>query len=79
MFNLDDVSQSISKNMLKDINKDGYANDDPSTVPSDIKLANRDQEIDFGDDDNEKDSAPAASSKPGPKMGGTIEPKDADF
>lgn len=64
---------------MKDINKDGYTNDDPSNVPSDVKLDNRDQEIDFGDEENEKAIASADNSKPGPKMGGTIEPKDADF
>lgn len=46
-----------------------------------MKLDNRDQEINFAEDENDKESVPAssASSKPGPKMGGTIEPKDADF
>lgn len=34
------VSQSISKNMMKDINKDAYAND--AQQPNDINLENRD-------------------------------------
>lgn len=34
------VSQSISKNMIKDINKDAYAND--SNQVNDINLENRD-------------------------------------
>jgi len=38
------VSQSISKNMLKDMNKDAYA-DDPNAAATDINLENRDQEI----------------------------------
>ena len=37
------VSQSISKNMLKDMQKDDYAAGDPA--PTDINLENRDQEI----------------------------------
>lgn len=49
------VSQSISKNMMKSLNKDGYANEKDKKEPLDIKLTNRDQEINFGldiDDDN---------------------------
>lgn len=46
------VSQSISKNMMKELNKDEYGKDDPKAV-EDINLANRDQEIQFGDDAKE--------------------------
>lgn len=35
------VSQSISKNMMKEL-KDGYGNDDPSQAPKDINLLNKD-------------------------------------
>jgi len=40
------VSQSISKNMMKEINKDEYGAG--TKVPTDINLANRDQEITIG-------------------------------
>lgn len=43
------VSQSISKNMMKDLNKDAYGNKE---APMDIKLANRDQEILIGNDND---------------------------
>lgn len=38
------VSQSISRNMIKDLNKDAYLNDDinPSNIIADMNLANRD-------------------------------------
>ena len=39
------VSQSISKNMLKDMQKDDYAAGDPNAMATDINLENRDQEI----------------------------------
>lgn len=41
--------------MMKSLNKDGYANEKDKKEPLDIKLTNRDQEINFGldiDDDN---------------------------
>lgn len=50
------VSQSISKNMMKDINKDGYGVEKEA---KDFNLANRDQEIIIGDakdDPVEKDT-----------------------
>ena len=56
------VSQSISKNMMKDLKKDDYGNSDPANAPSDIKLANRDQEIMIGEDNNQ-DEAPPSESK----------------
>lgn len=43
------VSQSISKNMMKDLNKDAYGNKE---APMDMKLANRDQEILIGNDND---------------------------
>ena len=49
------VSQSISKNMMKDLNKDGYGGE---KEPKDFNLINRDQEITIGenkDDNVEKD------------------------
>jgi hypothetical protein len=46
------VSQSISKNMMKDLKKDDYGNSDPANAPADIKLANRDTEIMIGEDNN---------------------------
>ena len=59
--------------MMKDINKDAYAND--TNQMNDINLDNRDMEIQF-----EPDTADAKGSesgnKPGPKMGGMIEQKD---
>jgi len=51
------VSQSISKNMLKDMNKDAYGHDDPNAAVTDINLENRDQEIHFGEE-NDKDGDP---------------------
>lgn len=48
------VSQSISKNMMKDLNKDAYGEKE---APADIKLANRDQEILLGQD-NDGDAVP---------------------
>ena len=39
----------VCKNDLK---KDDYGNGDPANAPSDIKLANRDQEIMIGEDNN---------------------------
>ena len=45
------VSQSISKNMMKDLKKDDYGGTD--TAPADIKLANRDQEIMIGEDNQD--------------------------
>ena len=52
------VSQSISKNMLKDMKKDAYGADESASAPADISLANRDQEIQFGaGDENENDPA----------------------
>lgn len=50
------VSQSISKNMMKDLNKDGYGGEKEA---KDFNLANRDTEIIIGenkDDPVEKDS-----------------------
>jgi len=44
------VSQSISRSMMKDINQENYG----GSEPEDIKLANRDQEIHIGAD-NEGD------------------------
>jgi hypothetical protein len=52
------VSQSISKNMLRDMKKDAYGADDPAAAPADMSLANRDQEIQFGaGEENEADPA----------------------
>jgi len=52
------VSQSISKNMMKDMKKDAYGADESASAPADISLANRDQEIQFGaGDENETDPA----------------------
>jgi hypothetical protein len=52
------VSQSISKNMLKDMNKDNYAGSSSALPPSDINLKNRDQEIQFGGgDENDNDES----------------------
>lgn len=45
------VSQSISKNMMKELNKDAYGGGDRE-APMDIKLANRDQEILMGQDND---------------------------
>ena len=57
------LSQSISKNMMKDINKDAYAKEEP--VPTDMNLANRDQEIIFGaDNDDAAEPAIKNDSKP---------------
>jgi len=56
------VSQSISKNMMKDLKKDDYGNSDPTNAPSDIKLANRDTEIMIGEDNNQ-DEAPPSNTK----------------
>jgi hypothetical protein len=50
------VSQSISKNMMKELKKDDYGNSDPANAPSDIKLVNRDQEIMIGEDNNHDDA-----------------------
>jgi len=36
------VSQSISRNMMKDLNKDNYGKVADKEVPADISLANRD-------------------------------------
>jgi hypothetical protein len=50
------VSQSISKNMMKDLNKDGYGGEKEA---KDFNLVNRDQEIIIGEnkeDAIEKDS-----------------------
>ena len=47
------VSQSISKNMMKDLNKDNYGGHDKD-IPKDVNLANRDQEILIGGDIEEK-------------------------
>lgn len=68
------VSQSISKNMMKDINKDAYTND--TQQPSDLNLENRDQEIQFGQEPDMNDVKIDSGQKPGPKMGGMIEQKD---
>ena len=43
------VSQSISKNMMKDLNKDAYATGNKNDT--DIKLANKDTEIQFGQEE----------------------------
>jgi len=41
------VSQSISKNMMKDLNKDAYGGNNKD-APIDFNLINRDQEILIG-------------------------------
>jgi hypothetical protein len=46
------VSQSISKNMMKDQNKDGYGGE---KAPMDINLVNRDQEIIIGENNDDLD------------------------
>lgn len=55
------VSQSISKNMMKDLKKDDYGGTD--NAPADIKLANRDQEIMIGEDNNQDDGPQVADNK----------------
>jgi len=49
------VSQSISRNMMKDLTKDAYGGNDRD-LPMDINLLNKDQEIMFGEDN--EDSSP---------------------
>lgn len=71
------VSQSISKNMLKDMNKDAYGGNEASAAPADISLKNRDQEIQFaGGEDNDNDPAEKEVLKK--KMGGGVE-KESDL
>lgn len=63
------VSQSISKNMMKSLNKDGYANEKDNKAPLDINLTNRDQEINFGldvDEDNKAEEKKQATKAPDP-------------
>lgn len=50
------VSQSISRNMIKDLNKETYGGE--KDVPIDMKLKNRDQEILMGQD-NDGDITPS--------------------
>jgi len=72
------VSQSISKNMLKDMKKDAYGADESASAPADISLANRDQEIQFGaGDENEND--PADREVLRKKPGALPEEKEADL
>lgn len=49
------VSQSISKNMMKDLNNESYRAGDQKAM--DIKLANRDQEILLGPDNDGEGTA----------------------
>lgn len=58
------MSQNIMKNRIKESNQSGYENkENKDVIDNDVKLLNKDQELNFGDgDDEEEDEENADSS-----------------